>query len=523
MTTRPDHPQSATPAVWAGFAMMCLGMFMAILDVQVVATSLPTIQAALSVRPDQMIWIQTAYLIAEVIAIPLTGFLTRWITMRWLFVIGVSVFTLASAGCAASADFSQLIALRVLQGFSGGVLIPAVFSAVFLLFPSNRQGVATTIAGVLAVLAPTVGPIVGGWITETYSWRWLFLINVAPGVIAAVGALLLLPHERVERGLWRSFDLVGLALMAGALIALEIGLKEAPGRGWSSPLILGLFALSLASISGFVRRSLGPRPPVVELRTLRDRNFAIGAFLSFILGIGLFGSVYLMPVFLAFVRGHHALRIGEIMLVTGAAQLATAPIAVALERCVDARWLAGFGFLLFGVGLGLSTLQTRQTDFAEMVLPQILRGVAIMFCLLPPTRLALGQLSSAAVPDASGLFNLMRNLGGAIGLALIDTIIYGRAPHHAASIIARLQAGDVATAKAVGIPLAMFTAHGPGPLDPGAAVILKPMIEGLALVQAINEAWALIACLTVAALLTLPFARSTPRVGSPKAAEDLRR
>ncbi|HEX5379143.1 MAG TPA: DHA2 family efflux MFS transporter permease subunit [Phenylobacterium sp.] len=514
MTTHPEPTRDDTPAVWAGFAMMCLGMFMAILDVQVVATSLPTIQAALSVRPDQMSWIQTAYLIAEVVAIPLTGFLTRWISMRWLFVIGVSVFTLASAGCAASAGFGQLIALRALQGFSGGVLIPAVFSAVFLLFPFQRQGLATTIAGVLAVLAPTVGPIVGGWITETYSWRWLFLINVAPGVLAAVGALLLLPRERLQPGLWRALDLLGLALMAVSLVALEIGLKEAPGRGWDSPLVLGLMGLSVVSAAGFVRRSLGPRQPVVDLRTLRDRNFAIGALLSFTLGIGLFGSVYLMPVFLALVRGHHALRIGEIMLVTGAAQLLTAPIAVALERRVDARWLAGFGFLLFGAGLGLSAFETRQTDFAEMFWPQILRGVAIMFCLLPPTRLALGQLPPAAVPDASGLFNLMRNLGGAIGLALIDTVIYGRAPHHAASIVARLQAGDIATAKAVGIPLALFTSHGAGPLDPGTAAILTPMIKSLALVRSINEAWALVASLTLAAIFSLPFVRPTAGVDS---------
>ena len=189
MTTPAIIPRDARSglATWAGFAAMGLGMFMAILDVQVVATSLPTIQRALRIAPDQMSWIQTAYLIAEVIAIPLTGFFTRWISMRWLFVAGVSIFTLASAGCASSGSFEQLIALRVVQGFSGGVLIPAVFSAVFLLFPVERQGLATTIAGVLAVLAPTVGPIVGGWITETYSWRWLFLINILPGIAGGVG------------------------------------------------------------------------------------------------------------------------------------------------------------------------------------------------------------------------------------------------------------------------------------------------------------------------------------------------
>ena len=166
-TTENHATRSVTAAVWVGFAMMCIGMFMAILDVQVVATSLPTIQRALNIVQDQMSWIQTAYLIAEIISIPLTGFLTRLLTMRGLFVVAVSLFTLASIACAASGGFWSLIAFRILQGFSGGTLIPVVFSAVFLLFPVRLQPLATTIAGVLAVLAPTVGPVVGGWITET--------------------------------------------------------------------------------------------------------------------------------------------------------------------------------------------------------------------------------------------------------------------------------------------------------------------------------------------------------------------
>ncbi len=499
----PAQPR-ASVVTWAGFAMMCLGMFMAILDVQIVATSLPTIQGALRIAPDQMSWIQTAYLIAEVIAIPLTGFLIRWLSIRWLFVAGVSVFTLASAGCAASNGFDSLIALRVIQGLSGGVLIPAVFSAVFLMFPDEEQALATTIAGVLAVLAPTVGPVVGGWITQTYNWHWLFLINIVPGAVAALGAALMLGRQAITSGLWRRLDIVALGLLAIGLTALEIGLKEAPRRGWVSPLVIGLLALSVVSLAGFARRSLLGPHPVVELRTLKDRNFAVGSLLSFTLGLGLFGSVYLMPVFLAFVRGHEALGIGEIMLVTGCAQLVSAPVAVALERRLDARWLSAGGFLLFGVGLALSAFQSEATDFAGMFWPQIIRGSAIMFCLLPPTRLALGQLRPAQIPDASGLFNLMRNLGGAIGLALIDTVIYGRAPHHVATIIARLRMGDVATARAVGIPLDMFQDRSLGPPTPAMVAALKPMVEKLALVRAINEAWALIAILTLAALLSLP-------------------
>jgi MFS transporter, DHA2 family, multidrug resistance protein len=504
----PNDEDRVSAATWAGFAMMCIGMFMAILDVQVVATSLPTIQNALAIARDRISWVQTAYLVAEVVAIPLTGFLTRLLTMRWLFVVTISIFTIASIGCASSGSFAALMAWRVVQGFSGGTLIPAVFTAVFLLFPARLQGIATTMAGVLAVLAPTVGPIVGGWITQTYSWHWLFLINVAPGILSSVATVWLLPAEKRIPGEARSLDFLSLGCMTIALAALEIALKEAPDRGWLSPTVCGLLAVSAVSGAGFARRSLSRPKPIVELRTFNDPIFAVGCLLSFVLGIGLYGSVYLMPVFLAYVRGHDALEIGEIMLVTGVAQLATAPIAVALERRLGARLLTITGFVLFAAGLGLSAFQTPQTDFAGMFWPQIVRGVAIMFCLLPPTRLALGHLAPEAVPDASGLFNLMRNLGGAIGLALIDSVIYGRAPGHAEAIVSRLMAGDTATAKFVGIPLALFAGRAPGPLDSFTQAILKPMVERAAYTQAVNDAWALVAILTLAALVGVPFARA---------------
>jgi MFS transporter, DHA2 family, multidrug resistance protein len=508
-TIKHNIPVASSVSTSVGFAMMCVGMFMAILDVQVVATSLPTIQNALDIPPDQMSWVQTAYLIAEVVAIPLTGFLTRLLSMCWLFVLSVSVFTLASVGCAASDHFPMLIAWRVLQGFSGGTLIPAVFAAVFLLFPLARQGLATTFAGVLAVLAPTVGPIVGGWITETYSWHWLFLINVAPGIISAIVAGILLPKEPMRLGEARRLDVLSLALLAIALAALEVALKEAPTRGWTSGLVAGLLALSFASAFSFVRRTLNASRPIVSLATFADRSFAIGCVLSFVLGIGLFGSVYLMPVFLAFVRGHNALEIGAIMLVTGVTQLMTAPIAVALEQRVEARLLTSLGFGVFGVGLGLSGLQTPETDFNAMFWPQVIRGLAIMFCLLPPTRLALGHLAASRVPDASGLFNLMRNLGGAIGLAMIDTVIYTRSPALGTAFTKKLEAGDVDTAKLVGIPLDMFMNRPTGPLEGPALAMVQSLVEKAALVQAINEAWIMIAVLTIGALLCVPFAKKS--------------
>jgi DHA2 family multidrug resistance protein len=322
-----------TPTIrtWAGFLLMCLGMFMAILDVQVVATSLPTIQLELAISPDAMSWIQTAYLIAEVIAIPLTGLFTRVLTLRGLFAVAVASFTLASVGCAFSGTLAELLACRVAQGFSGGVLIPAVFSAVFLLFPARLHAVATTIGGVVAVMAPTVGPVVGGWITDNWSWPFLFLINVIPGLIAAFVTPLLLPRQKTNFSELATLDGLSLVLLAAALAALMIGLKEAPQRGWLSLTCVCLLLGSAAGIAWFVRRSLRSEHPVVQLATLRRRSFAIGCGLSFCLGVGLFGSVYLMPVFLAFVRRHDAFEIGTIMLVTGVAQLIAAPVAALLE------------------------------------------------------------------------------------------------------------------------------------------------------------------------------------------------
>ena len=514
MTERVIEPGTAT---WLGFVLMCLGMFMAILDIQVVATSLSTIQNALAISRDAMSWIQTAYLIAEIIAIPLTGWLTRVLTLRWLFVIAISLFTLASIGCAFSGSFTTLVSFRVLQGFAGGALIPSVFSAVFLLFPVRLHPIATTMAGIMAVLAPTVGPAVGGWIAETWSWHWLFLINVAPGVVAAVVTPFLLANERPRLANLAALDGYSLALMAISLASLEIGLKEAPHYGWLSPPCSILFLLSVAAATAFAARTLKAKHPVVELSTLKNLSFAIGCALSFCLGVGLFGSVYLMPVFLSYVRHHDAFEIGTIMLITGVSQLVTAPIVGALESRFDPRWLSAAGFGLFALGLGCSAFQSRVADFDEMYWPQVLRGVAIMFCLLPPTRLALGALTEAQVPDASGLFNLMRNLGGAIGIALIDTVLYGRTGGHAEALRGRLLAGDITAAQAIGLDLNLFT-HRPADVsDATVEAYVRPMVEKAAFAISINEAWALLACAALLGLLLVPLAGPPPQSNSADA------
>ena len=505
-----ESTDRVSPRTWLGFLAKSLGMFMAVLDIQIDASSLPEIQAAVGIPSHELSWVQTAYLIAEVIAIPLTGWLTRLMTLRGMFVSATAGFTAASVGCALSNGFAALVACRVIQGFCGGAIIPAVFTSVFVLFPRSRQVRATAIGGVFAVLAPTLGPVVGGYITETYSWHWLFLINVAPGILVTLGVALTLRTGRADWSLLRSFDFASLALLAACLASLEILLKEAPPRGWTNPFVLALLALCLTTGAAVIPRNLRRPRPLIALHCFRDRAFAIGCVYSFILGAGLYGSVYLVPIFLGFIRDHTPLEIGLIMLVGGVAQLLVAPIAAPMERRIDRRLLTGLGYGVFAAGLIANGFATFETDYDGLFWPQVLRGIAVMFCLLPTTSLALEGQPADGIADASGFFNLMRNLGGAIGIALIDTVLELRPPVHAARIVERLQAGDRATAAFVGLPLDRFHGVPLGPIDEATKETVRPLVERAAAVASFNDAYFLIGGLFLLSLALLPLLRPTP-------------
>src|SRR5271170_6275596 len=346
---------------WIGFIAMAVGMFMAILDIQIVASSLPDIQAGLHITTDVTSWIQTAYLMAEVIAIPLTGFLARCLSTRFLFVGAVVGFTAASLACALSDNFVALVAWRVIQGFCGGAIIPCVFAAVFLLFPPRLHDRATMIAGTLAMLAPTLGPSLGGWITERLTWHWLFLINLPPGIAVAILTGALVKIDRPNWRLLRRLDYATLVLLASFLATLELVLKQAPQLGWLSEPALAMLAVCAAAGGATALRCLRRHDPIVDLRAFADRNFTLGCGFSFALGMGLYGATYLMPLFLGYIRQHSPLEIGAIMIVTGAAQLVCAPITAWVEKFLDRRWLTALGFLLFAVGLALSGFETYAT------------------------------------------------------------------------------------------------------------------------------------------------------------------
>lgn len=481
---------------WLGYVAACVGMFMAILDIQVVVTSLPVIEKALNIGASLMSWVQTSYLIAEVIAIPLTGLLLRVFGMRHLFAVALSVFTLSSIGCAASSGFVDLLLWRILQGAAGGVLIPMVFSGIFLLFPRGiQQTAATTLGGVLAVLAPTLGPIAGGWITEHYSWHWLFLINTGPGLVAVIAGLCFLPRGRLRLEFLKGLDWFSLVLLGVGLALLVIGLKEAPTEGWLSLIVLSCFAVSVGCATWLWQR---PKPAIM-FYLLKDRPLLFGCMLSFLLGFALFGSVYLLPIFLAFVRGHGPLEIGIIVMVGGVSQLVAAPITVWLDRRFDARLLAGAGFLMFGVGLAMNSGLTVSSDYDALFWPQIVRGISVGLCILPPIRFALAFMPTEQVGDGSGLFNVSRNIGGAIGIALIDTVIFTRSPDHASALMDLMKLDPAAAAKLMEVDISDL----PAPDDAASLMGIMDQVQSVALTQAINECWWMLAGFSLIALPVL--------------------
>ena len=418
------------------FLIMVFGMFMSILDIQIVSASLTDIQAGLSASSTEVSWVQTAYLIAEVIAIPLSGFLSRALGTRLLFVISAAGFTVASFLCGFASSIEQMILWRAIQGFLGAGMIPTVFASAYTVFPRSKFYIVGPIIGLVATLAPTIGPTVGGYITDALSWHWLFFINVIPGLGIIVGVWTLVDFDQPDFELLDHFDWFGLIAMAGFLGALEYVLEEGPQYEWLQDTSVAICAgVCVISAVAFFYRVLTAREPIVDIRAFANRNFGVGCLISFCVGIGLYGLTYIYPRYLAEVRGYSALMIGETMFVSGATMFLMAPIVGRLMLKIDMRYIIAFGLVVFALGSYQMTWMTRDYDFYELMVPQILRGIGMMCAMVPTNNIALGTLPPDRVKNASGLFNLTRNLGGAVGLALINEILNDRTDLH----ISRLQ------------------------------------------------------------------------------------
>jgi MFS transporter, DHA2 family, multidrug resistance protein len=414
-----------------------------------------------------------------------------------------------------------MIVFRALQGFLGGSMIPTVFTAAFAFFPGPKIVAAAVTIGALSSLAPTLGPTVGGWITDNYSWHWLFFVNLLPGTFVAVVVPMLVRIDRPNLSLLRGADYLGMALMALFLGCLEYTLEEGPRWDWFGDETIRATAwISLLAGIAFVWRGLTFANPVVDLRALGSRNFALGCFFSFVTGIGIFATVYLTPLFLARVRGFSAYQIGLAVFATGVFQVCAIPLYTILARRVDLRWLLMAGLACFAVGIWNFTPITHDWGWRELLLPQALRGFAQQFAVAPVVTLTLGGLAPERLKLASGLFNLMRNLGGAIGIAGCGTILNDRANLHFLRLAEHLNSANAAMTDLVQRVTAASTAAFGGDAVQGQAAALRRLWSLAwreAQTQTFADAFLVIAVCFAIAVAMVPLMRGVAPPKQPSA------
>ena len=417
-----DFPHSRKLLI---FGIMAFGQFMALIDIQIVAASLNDVQAGLSAGPDEISWVQTAYLMAELVMVPLSAFLAQALSTRGLFALSAGLFTLSSALCGLAWDIHSMILFRAIQGFVGGAMIPTVFATGYAMFTGKDRALIPAILGVVSTLAPSLGPTVGGWITDALGWRWIFYVNVAPGLATTIASWIVLKGvDRAQPEMLKRIDYTHLLALAAFLAGTEYVLEEGQRHDWFGDIGIATAAwIAFVAFLLFLERSFRSANPVVKLTAFRSPTFAIACVFNLVIGFGLYASTYLTPAFLGRVRGFNSSEIGAVVCVVGATQLLGAFVASKLSR-LDPRWVITPGLIAFASSLWLLSYVTPQWGFWQLLTPQLLRGFAVVMCISPSVTLALGTFQGPELRYASGLFNLMRNLGGAVGIALVNVWLY---------------------------------------------------------------------------------------------------
>lgn len=407
---------------WAALVGAMLGAFMAVLDIQITNASLKEILGSLGATLDEGSWVSTSYLVAEIIVIPLTGWLSEVFSPRRYLLVNAGLFLVFSVACAWSWSLPSLIVFRALQGFAGGVLIPMAFTLVLKLLPPAKRGLGFALFGMTATFAPAIGPTVGGWLTENHGWPSIFYLNLAPGALLMAAVAWGLAPEKPRLEFLRNGDWWGISSMAIGLGSLIVFLEEGNRNDWlNSSFITSMGLLAAVSLSGCVWIELKRTRPFINLRLLKQRNFALGTLVGMAFGAGMYGVTYLLPLYLAQVQGYNAQQIGETIMWSGLPQIFMMPLAVLLLRKVDARALLTLGLLLFSGSSFMNAALTNVTGYDQLRLTQFVRALGMPLVIVPITTLATGKIGPEQSGSASALFNMFRNLGGSIGIALLAT------------------------------------------------------------------------------------------------------
>jgi DHA2 family multidrug resistance protein len=436
----PSTTQAPTPAessktvsakTWLAVFGATLGAFMAVLNIQIVNASLANIQGAIGAGIDDGGWISTSYLIAEIIVIPLSGWLAQVFSIRIYLLTNAALFLVFSAACALAQDLPQMIALRAIQGFTGGVLIPMAFTLIITLLPKAKQPVGLALFAVSATFAPAIGPTIGGYLTENWGWQYIFYVNLAPGLLMIGMLWFSLESTSMKLSLLREGDWAGIVTMSIGLSALQTVLEEGNKDDWfGSDFIVRLSVIAAASLLLFFWIELTSKKPLLNLRLLARRNFGFGVLANFLLGVALYGSVYVLPVYLSRIQGYNSEQIGMVLAWTGLPQLALIPLVPRLMKRFDARLIIGVGFALFTVSNFMNIYMTTDYGSDQLFWPNVVRAVGQALAFAPLSAVATAGIEAENAGSASGLFNMMRNLGGAVGIAILQTFLTKREQYH---------------------------------------------------------------------------------------------
>ncbi len=457
------NTNEAQPSVnpwWIALSVM-LATFMEVLDTSIANVSLRHIAGSLSVSTDESTWVLTTYLISNAIVIPTTAWFGQRFGRKRFLMTCLGVFTIASFLCGVATSLPMLLAMRVLQGAGGGALQPIAQSILLESFPKEKHGQAMGIYGLGVVTAPILGPVLGGWITDNYSWRWIFFINIPVGILA-----LLLMQRFIHDPHWirkarpARLDVIGFGFMSLWLGCQEVLLDKGQEDDWfGSRFIVLMTVLAVIGFAAFVWRVLKTEKPFVDLRVLKNYNFSLGLVLMLFAGVTLYSLTALMPLFLQSLMGYTALQSGYAMIPRGLGALVAMPLAGRLVTKIQGRYLVAAGFVSFGAAS--FALARLSLDLSPWILfwPLFFSGVSIAFMFVPLNTIALGSLKPEQIGNASGIFNLMRNVGGSVGISLVTTFVARSAQVHQSTLAAHLTPYDTAYQSALQTMASSFAAH----------------------------------------------------------------
>lgn len=448
---------------WLIAVVVSLATFMEVLDTTITNVSLSHIAGSLAASQEESTWVLTSYLVANGIILPLSGWLSNVLGRKKFFLICIAGFTFASLMCAVSTSLPMLIVFRLLQGLAGGGLQPTQQAIIMDSFPPEKRGAVFGITGITLIVAPILGPTLGGWITDNFSWHWIFYINIPVGVLAflLVSEMVKDPEHAIAKGKG-TIDYIGLSLVALGLGCLQIVLDKGQQEDWFSSNFIVFFAVVTALAMGFgIAWLLRQKDPVVDLTLFADRSFGLGAILIFITGFVLYSSSALLPILVQSQFGYDATMAGLVLSPGAVAVLFLMPVSGIMVSKVAAKYLIIFGLFLCGLGCFMTSAHMNpHIDYNTFVWMRAVQMLGIPFLFIPVSTLAFMNIPKEKSTKASSLFSLSRNLGGSVGIALVTTYLARHSQSHQANLTGRLVPGDPVYEAAVNDMTATGVAHG---------------------------------------------------------------